>query len=174
MEQEKEQLVINNIGLAHYIARKYFNSLVEKEDLVSLAHIGLVKAALHFEPDKGFQFASFAGKVITNEILCFMRREKKQRNLNTISIETLIFPEESITIEDVIPDKKDYFEPIETKMMIQENMKLLTTIERKVLEYRTLNPDVSQREMGRELNLSQSYISRIMKCIRAKMLEGKG
>lgn len=77
MTEERQKLVTDNLGFAHMIANRYRSMNLEFDDIVSVAYVGLVRAANAFDPDRGFKFTTFAAKVITNEILYYARRQKK-------------------------------------------------------------------------------------------------
>lgn len=171
MTQEREKLVTENIALAHHIARKYKSMQLEYEEIISAAYMGLVRAAKYFDFTKGFAFSTYAAKAIDSEILLLWRREKKYIYAGIISVETKILPEEDLTIGDCILDTKDCFGEVEAGMLLQQNIKELNSLEVQVLNIKQKNPDITQDELAKELNYTQSYISRVIKGMKAKLLE---
>ena len=77
MTNEQQKLVEDNINLAYFVAHRFKNTNLEFDDVKATACLGLVKAAIAFQPDRGLVFNTLAVKVITNEILIQLRREKK-------------------------------------------------------------------------------------------------
>ncbi len=171
MTKERERLVTDNMQLAHYIANCYRSMPVEFEDIRSAAYLGLVKAAGTFDAGKGIKFSTFAVRVIVNEILMQYRKQKRCRFV-TISLEAPVLPEEDISLMDMIPDKRNPYEMVETMADIQAGIKSLSERERQVLRIKAADPDTSQTEIGEMMGVSQSAASRYLKRVREKVLAG--
>lgn len=171
MTTEREVLVVDNIALAHYMANKYTNVQVEFEEIVSSAYVGLVKAALTFDFTKGYAFATYAGRVISNEILMFIRGERRRNKIQTISMESKILPEEDITLEDTICDKRNCYEELESLLDMQTKLQQLNEQDRKLVNIKLSDPDISQGELAEVFGHSQPYISRRLKNIKGKIVE---
>jgi len=172
MNAEREVLVVDNMALAHYMANKYRDIPVEFEEIISSAYLGLVKAALTFDSAKGYKFATYAGKVISNEILLMARKERYRNRLETVSMETRILPEEDITLEDAISDKRNCYEEIESLLDIQRKLQYLRPKDRELVLIKLSDPDIKQEEIAMLYGHSQSYISRRLKNIKEKIVEG--
>lgn len=169
MTVEKEKLVTDNIKLAHYIANRYRGLSVDFEEIVSCAYLGLTKAALTYDSSKGIKFSTYAGRVMTNEILQCERREGKHNKVVILSMETPVA--DGITIEDTILDPKDYYGDVENRVAVMEGAGSLTAIEKKLLEIKTRNPEITQEELSATLGFTQSYVSRLLKSARTKLLQ---
>jgi len=169
--ERRDSLITNNIRLAISIAQKFSY----EEDFESVAMIGLIKAADTFDIEKGICFASYAARVIQNDILMYIRKNKKY--LKIISFETVIpgTDESPLTIGDTLSyeDKEiDKFEKAEGVKELDEAIHSLPDRECKIIcllygidEKRPYN----QREVAERFGLSQSYISRLEKIILKKM-----
>lgn len=170
----REQIVEGNLRLVVYIARKYENTGLLLEDLFSIGLIGLMKAVDSFKLEKEYKFATYATRCIDNEILMFLRRQKKITA--EIGIESPIATDwdgHELTLMDVTPDTKvrpfdDIFEWNNTLEEVEEAMKILKPREQSILHMRFFQ-DMTQREVSVALNISQSYISRIEKKILKKL-----
>ena len=169
MTTEREMLVVNNLALAHYMANKYRDIPVEFEEIISSAYMGLVKAALTFDVSKGYAFATYAGRVISNEILMFARSEKRKNTLQTISMETKLHSEEDITIADTLCDKRNDYERIESFLDLKKKMEDLEDKDRMLITVRIENPNSRQEDIAKICGISQSYISRRLKTIKEKL-----
>ncbi len=169
--ERRESLITNNIRLAISVAQK-FNY---EEDFESVAMIGLIKAADTFDFEKGIRFATYAARVIQNDILMYIRKNKKY--LKIISFETVIpgTEESPLTIGDTLSyeDKEiDKFEKAEGVKELHEAIHSLPDRECKIIcllygigESRSYR----QKEVAERFGLSQSYISRLEKNILKKM-----
>lgn len=158
------ELFINMDKYCYFIAHKY-NNIAEIEDLASIAKIGLIKAYNTFNLDKGIKFVSYADKIMRNEILMFDRKNKKHKE--NVSLNTLLNLDNDgneLTIEDVFPNPEmavTQDEIIDIKQILKifnENAK-----ERdKIILRRCIIGIERQRNVAKELNVSQSYIARRM------------
>lgn len=167
----KDKLIEHNLRLVVFLAKKYENTGVDLEDLVSIGSVGLIKAIQTFSSDKNIKLATYASRCIDNEILMYLRKNKKVKG--EVSIEqALSFDGDGneLHLEDVIgSDKEDVMKQIELQdnktLMIQEILQLKPRDrEIMILRYGLLgNDEFTQKEVADKLGISQSYISRIEK-----------
>ena len=162
-------MVIDNMALAHHFANKYKDMPIELEEIISSAYLGLVKAALTFDSAKGYKFATYAGRVINNEILMFIRGEKRRNKVQTVSMETKIVPGEKLTIADTICDKRNDYESAESIWDMKRKLESLEDEDRKLIAVRVENPNMRQEDVAVLCGISQSYISRKLKKIKEKL-----
>ena len=165
---EKQKLAADNIALAHIVANKFKNTGIEFEELKSLAYVGLVKAAKTFDPAKGYQFSTLAVKIMNNEILMFLRNNKKH-SIPMMALDKEIV--EDCTLKDIIPSirEDDRFAEVEWKLNFASNWKYLDKTEQKVLKARIDNPELTQMELSEMIGMSQSYISRVLLSAKKKI-----
>jgi len=168
----RNKLIEHNLRLVAHIVRKYYSSAKEQDDLVSIGTIGLIKAIDSYKYESGTKFATYAGKVISNEILLMARKERYRNRLETVSMETRILPEEDITLEDAISDKRNCYEEIESLLDIQRKLQYLRPKDRELVLIKLSDPDIKQEEIAMLYGHSQSYISRRLKNIKEKIVEG--
>ena len=169
MDKEKEQLITENIKLAYYVAKRFLNSGIEYDDLVSVASLGLVKAAKKFNQEKGVQFNTFAMRVMTNEILMEMRSVRRREQCVSLS-ERVLGEEEDVELLDMIPDIEDKFAIVEEVDWLQRKMCRLNERERRVIKANLQYQGVAQDKKCVLLGISQSYYSRVVRSARSKIL----
>lgn len=169
MDKEKEQLITENIRLAYYVAKRFLNSGIEYDDLVSVASLGLVKEAKKFNQEKGVQFNTFAMRVMTNEILMEMRSVRRREQCVSL-YERVLGEEEDVELLDMIPDIEDKFAIVEEVDWLKRKMCRLNERERRVLKANLQYQGVAQDKKCVLLGISQSYYSRIMRSARNKIL----
>ncbi len=171
-KEAKQILIERNLRLVAHIAKKYQNTDVDMEDLISIGTIGLIKAILTFDPLKNSKLATYAARCIDNELLMMLRSKKKSSR--EISLYEPIGTDREgneISLLDVIEQEQpDIVEQMETNKrigMLKDMMeKGLTKREQTILtmRYGLLNgQEITQREIGLQLGISRSYISRIEK-----------
>ena len=178
-EEGRKKLIEHNLRLVVYIAKKFDNTGVGVEDLISIGTIGLIKAINTFNPDKKIKLATYASRCIENEILMYLRRNSKTRL--EVSIDEplkvdwdgneLLLSDILGTDEDVI--YKDIENEVERKLL-NKAIAHLSGRERTIVELRFgLNtPDgneLTQKEVADLLGISQSYISRLEKKIMKRL-----
>lgn len=161
-------LVEKNIRLAYFVANSFQGSM-ELEELQGCALLGLAKAAATFKPELGVKFATFAVKVMRNEILMSLRKERRRRG--TVYLDDPIGSDDgSLCIADILPDKQRPFQDLEALMdlntAIEEAGRELSDLERQILHIMVYNPGFSQSGIGDKLKISQSYVSRCAKKIK--------
>ncbi len=172
-EEAKRLLIVHNLRLVVYIAKKFESSGVSLEDLVSIGSIGLIKAVNTFSPEKNIKLATYASKCIENEILMYMR--KFQPIKNEISIDEPLrvdWDGNELLLSDILgTDPDEISRPIELlseKNMLLEAVSTLDTKEKLIMELRFgLNGKTAstQKEVADVMGISQSYISRLEKRI---------
>ena len=162
----RDILIEHNLRLVVFLAKKYENTNVDLEDLVSIGTIGLIKGINTFSRDKNIKLATYASRCIDNEILMYLRKTKKLKT--EVSIEaSLSYDSEGneLHLEDVIGTDKDIVtrgieEENDKKMMINEVMRL-NPRDRDIiiLRYGLLGKkELTQKEVAEKLGISQSYI----------------
>jgi len=168
----EEKLIKHNLRLVAHISKKYQNSNIDQDELISVGSIGLMKAVKSYNIEKGHSFSTYAARCIQNEILMMFRSNKKFSN--EISIDEKIGSDKDgneVTLIDVLQDSSIPVEDkIETKVLFQ---KLLSYIDKKLTQrekeiiYLRYGIDggapMTQNEVAKILNISRSYISRIEK-----------
>ncbi len=167
----RDKLIEHNLRLVVFLAKKYENTKIDLEDLVSIGTIGLIKGVNTYQNDKNIKLATYASRCIDNEILMYLRKTKKKRT--EVSFEdSLSFDSEGneLHLEDVLGTDGD----IVTKPLEDENDRYLMYREvnklgkrdKEIIELRYgLNgkKEMTQKEVASLLGISQSYISRIEK-----------
>lgn len=166
-------LIERNLRLVVYIARKFENTGVGIEDLVSIGTIGLIKAVNTFDPAKKIKLATYASRCIENEILMYLRRSNKTRA--EVSFDEPLnvdWDGNELLLSDVLGTENDiiykYIEDEVDKKLLHLALQKLTGRERKIMELRfgLINGvEKTQKEVADFLGISQSYISRLEKRI---------
>ena len=174
-QQVKTSLIEHNLRLVVYIAKKFDNTGVGVEDLISIGTIGLIKAINSYNPDKNIKLATYASRCIENEILMYLRRNSKTKA--EVSIDEplnvdwdgneLLLSDILGTDEDII--YKDIENEVERKMLGKAIQKL-SERERIIVDLRyglssIDGEEKTQKEVADMLGISQSYISRLEKKI---------
>ena len=169
----RELLVVRNLRLVVYIAKKFDSCQTATEDLVSIGTIGLMKAVRTFDPNKNIKLATYASRCIENEILMFLRKSSQLKN--EISIDDPLnvdWDGNELLLSDVLgsePDtvNKNIEQEVERDLLL-DAVSHLSTRERKIMQLRFgLNDskEHTQKEVADTLGISQSYISRLEKRI---------
>ena len=170
-------LIEHNLRLVVFLAKKYENTKIDLEDLVSIGTIGLIKGVNTYRLDKNIKLATYASRCIDNEILMYLRKTKKKRT--EISLEdSLSFDAEGneLHLEDIMGTDADIVtrgleDEVDRKLLYQEVHKL-NGRDKIILEYRYgLNgrEELTQKEVAQLMGISQSYISRIEKKVIKKL-----
>lgn len=168
--QAKDRLIRHNLRLVAHIAKKYYASSMEQEDLISIGTIGLIKAVNSFDHQKGARFATYAARCIENEILMQFRSDKKLKN--DVSIHEPIEGEagsNGLTLNDVVADRFDLHEELERREEMRQLRCVVNRLEERerkivILRYGLsgLAP-MTQQQTAKLLHISRSYVSRIEK-----------
>lgn len=166
-------LIERNLRLVVYIARKFENTGVGVEDLISIGTIGLIKAVNTFDPEKKIKLATYASRCIENEILMYLRRNSKVKT--EISFDeplNIDWDGNELLLSDILGTENDliyrYLEDEIDKDLLKIALRKLSEREKKIMELRFgLNDGVekTQKEVADMLGISQSYISRLEKRI---------
>ncbi len=175
----KELLVEHNLRLVAHIAKKYQNVDEEMEDMISIGTIGLIKAIDSFDAGKG-KLSTYASRCIDNEMLMFLRAKKK--TAREVSLYEPIGTDREgneINLLDIIEqDQVDVIDRMEAQDKLSRLSGLiherLSDREREIITLRyglTNEYEVTQREIGRKLGISRSYVSRIEKRALEKLRE---
>ncbi len=169
--EAKNKLIEHNLRLVVFLSKKYESTGYEMEDLVSIGTIGLIKGIETYKIDKNIKLATYASRCISNEILMFLRKNKKRKK--EISLEdSLNYDNEGneLHLEDVLGTDHDlvseeYERGVEASFVSQEINKLKAREKQiMVLRYGLNNTEsYTQKEVADLLGISQSYISRIEK-----------
>ena len=171
-QEAKEILITRNLRLVAHITKKYQNTEVEMQDLLSIGTIGLIKAIMSYDSDKNSKLATYAAKCIDNELLMMLRNRKKTSR--EVSIYEPIGTDKEgneISLLDILKQEQT---DIVDEMDTGENLRLLGGIIDKCLTGREkeiillrygliTGSEVTQREIGEYFNISRSYISRLEK-----------
>ncbi|MDD6264364.1 MAG: RNA polymerase sporulation sigma factor SigK [bacterium] len=176
----KDILIEHNLRLVVFLAKKYENTGVDLEDLVSIGTIGLIKGINTFSKEKNIKLATYASRCIDNEILMYLRKNKRIKSEVSIDA-SLSFDVDGneLHLEDVLGTDSDIVtkgieEETERNLMINEVMRLRPRDrDIMILRYGLLgHEELTQKEVAEKLGISQSYISRIEKKVikRLKML----
>ncbi len=167
----KDKLIEHNLRLVVFLAKKYENTNIDLEDLVSIGTIGLIKGINTFSRGKNIKLATYASRCIDNEILMYLRKTKKQKTEVSIDA-SLSYDAEGneLHLEDVLGTPKDLVtkgieDKADRKLVIEEIMRL-NPRDRDIiiLRYGLFGKEEkTQKEVADMLGISQSYISRIEK-----------
>ncbi len=175
--EARNKLIEHNLRLVAHIVKKYYAANSNQDDLISIGTIGLIKAVSTFKTDKNIRLATYASRCIENEILMFFRNQKKSAQDVYISDPIDTDKEgNTLTLIDVIADKSDIVDELDTKFKLQKLKKILDkTLDARELEIIELrygingNDELTQREIAKKLNISRSYVSRIEKSALEKL-----
>lgn len=176
-EREKESakalLIQHNLRLVVYIARKFDNTGLENDDLISIGTIGLIKAINSFKTDKNIKLATYASRCIENEILMYLRRTARLKS--EISFDEPLntdFEGNELLLSDVLgTSAESVYGDVEAnaeKEQLKEALKKLNERERKIMFLRFGlggGEEMTQKDVADMLGISQSYISRLEKKI---------
>lgn len=175
--EARNELIEHNLRLVAHIVKKYYNTGADQDDMISIGTIGLIKAVSTFNTDKGIHLATYASRCIENEILMFFRNQKK--TAQDVFISDPIDTDKdgnTLTLIDVIADKSDIADEIDTKIKVEKLRVILpvclTERERLIIEMRyglCGRDELTQREIAKKLNISRSYVSRIEKSALEKL-----
>lgn len=171
--EAKQKLIVHNLRLVVYIARKFENSGLCVEDLISIGTIGLIKAVNTFCPSRNIKLATYASRCIENEILMYMR--KCQPLKNEVSIDEPLNTDwdgNELLLSDVLgTDPDEISRPVENdgeKAMLIDAVNRLSDREKLIMQLRfglIDGEEKTQKEVADIIGISQSYISRLEKRI---------
>ena len=182
-KKARSKLIEHNLRLVVFLAKKYENTGVDLEDLVSIGSVGLIKGVNTYKPGKNIKLATYASRCIDNEILMFLRKNKRRKG--EISFEdNLSFDSEGneLHLEDILGTDSDIvtkgLEEETNKKLLYEEIEKLNDRDKKIMimRYGLYNSEeMTQKDVAELLGISQSYISRIEKKVirRLKLLDKK-
>ena len=181
-KKARDLLIEHNLRLVVYIAKKFENSGVGIEDLISIGTIGLIKAVGTYRSDKNIKLATYASRCIENEILMYMRKSSSQRN--DISIDEPLNTDwdgNELLLSDVLGSDEDSvsrdMEKLEEERAVRAAVSALSDRERLIISLRyglDGQREETQKEVADRLGISQSYISRLEKKIISRLKEDIG
>lgn len=176
-KNSRDKLIIHNLRLVVYIARKFDTANTGIEDLISIGTIGLIKAVNTFCPERNIKLATYASRCIENEILMFLRKNSAQKN--EISIDeplNIDWDGNELLLSDVLGSDSDEVgrgvELEDERSLLNSFVKQLPPREKQIMEMRFgMNGynEYTQKEVADTLGISQSYISRLEKRIIVKL-----
>ena len=176
-EEAKKILVERNLRLVVYISKKFENTGIGIEDLISIGTIGLMKAINTFNTDKNIKLATYASRCIENEILMYLRKSSKIKG--EVSIDEPLNQDgdgNELLLSDILGTENDItsrgIEDEVDKKLLKASMEKLNKREKNIMELRfgfINGNEKTQKEVADMLGISQSYISRLEKKIIGKM-----
>ena len=176
-EEARNILIEHNLRLVVFLAKKYENTTYDIEDLVSIGSIGLIKGINTYKIDKNIKLATYASRCISNEILMFLRKNKRKKA--EVSLEdALNYDSEGneLHLEDILGTDADLvpneYEKQVDKEILSKEIKDLPDRDKEIMTLRYgLNntKEYTQKEVAEMLGISQSYISRIEKKVVRKL-----
>ncbi len=175
--EARNKLIEHNLRLVVFLAKKYDNTMYDLEDLVSIGTIGLIKGIKTYKLDKNIKLATYASRCIDNEILMFLRKNKKR--MSEVSFEDSVNLDSEgneLHIEDIFGTEEDLVEKSieckDDKILLASEVKKLDERDKEIIELRyglSGKKELTQKELAEKLNISQSYISRIEKKVIKKL-----
>lgn len=170
-ESARDKLIEHNLRLVVFLAKKYENTKVDLEDLVSIGTIGLIKGIKTYSMGKNIKLATYASRCIDNEILMYLRKNKKVKTEVSFD-ESLSFDSDGneLHLEDILGTDPDIvtrgLEEDTNKKLVMEEINKLDTRDREIIVMRyglVTGEEMTQKDVAKLLGISQSYISRIEK-----------
>ena len=176
-EEQKQRLIEHNLRLVVYIARRFENTGVNLEDLISIGTIGLIKAIGTYRRDKNIRLATYASRCIENEILMHLRKIANQKT--EVSLEEPINMDgegNELLLSDILGTDEDVvFRGLEEDVDIQCLRQALSRLPEREKEIVTMRyglegrQELTQKEVAQQMGISQSYISRLEKRIMLRL-----
>ena len=176
-EDAKQQLIERNLRLVVFIARRFENTGVNLEDLISIGTIGLIKAIGTYRRDRNIKLATYASRCIENEILMYIRKISNQKT--EVSLDEPInmdYDGNELLLSDILGTDEDMIlQPMEADVdlrILRQAVKDLPGREREIIVMRfglEGHQELTQKEVAQKMGISQSYISRLEKRIMEKL-----
>ena len=178
-KEAKEKLIAHNLRLVVYIAKKFDNTKMGTEDLISIGTIGLMKAINTFDASKSIKLATYASRCIENEILMYLRKNNKQKL--EVSIDEPLnvdWDGNELLLSDILGTDEDViYRDLETQAdlkLLHQALKTLNGREKMIIELRfglhsKDGEELTQKQVADLLGISQSYISRLEKKIMKRL-----
>jgi len=171
-QEARKLLIVHNLRLVVFIAKRYDVSSSEMEDLISIGTIGLIKAVNTFKNDKNIKLVTYASRCIENEILMYLRKKSKMRK--EISLDeplNIDYDGNELLLGDIIGTEHDLVEKTvernENKKILLKAIENLDERDKQILQmrYGINEKETTQKDIADKLGISQSYISRLEKRI---------
>ncbi|WP_353947679.1 RNA polymerase sporulation sigma factor SigE [Sporolactobacillus sp. Y61] len=169
----RSTLIERNLRLVVYIARKFDNTRINIEDLISIGTIGLIKAVNTFNPEKKIKLATYASRCIENEILMYLRRNNRRRS--EVSLDEPLnvdWDGNELLLSDILGTDNDVttrgMEKKVDRTLLKKAMLMLSDREKEIMKLRfglSGGREKTQKDVADQLGISQSYISRLEKRI---------
>ena len=178
-KEARKELIEHNLRLVEYIAKKFDNTGVGVENLISIGTIGVMKAINTFDASKNIKLATYASRCIENEILMYLRKNSKVRL--EVSIDEPLnvdWDGNELLLSDILGTDKDViYRDLESEVdirLLKKAMEKLSQRERMIIELRfglrsKDGEELTQKEVADEMGISQSYISRLEKKIMGRL-----
>ena len=176
-EEARQELIEHNLRLVVYIARRFENTGINLEDLISIGTIGLIKAVGTYQPAKSIKLATYASRCIENEILMHLRKTASQKS--ELSFDEPLNTDwdgNELLLSDVLGTESDLvMRPIEAdvdRQLLRQALERLEPREKKIITLRfglDGGQERTQKEVADQMGISQSYISRLEKRIIARL-----
>ena len=176
-EQAKQLLIERNLRLVVFIARRFENTGINLEDLISIGTIGLIKGIETYRRDKNIKLATYASRCIENEILMYIRKTSHQKN--EVSLDEPInmdYDGNELLLSDILGTDEDMIlRPMEDAVdlhLLRQSVKALPEREREIVLMRfglEGYQELTQKEVAQKMGISQSYISRLEKRIMERL-----
>ena len=176
-EQAKQLLIERNLRLVVFIARRFENTGINLEDLISIGTIGLIKAIGTYRSDKNIKLATYASRCIENEILMYIRKISNQKT--EVSLDEPInmdYDGNELLLSDILGTDEDMIlRPLEDDVdicLLRQAVKELPDREREIVVLRfglEGSQELTQKEVAQKIGISQSYISRLEKRIMLRL-----
>lgn len=176
-EKAKQKLVEHNLRLVVYIARRFENTGINLEDLISIGTIGLIKAISTYKMDKKIKIATYSSRCIENEILMYLRKTANQKT--EVSLDEPINMDcdgNELLLSDILGTEEDMIlKPLEEDAdltILRQSLKELPQREREIVLMRfglEGRKELTQKEVAQKMGISQSYISRLEKRIMQRL-----
>lgn len=177
MATDVNKLIEDNIGLLKWGYKNFYEKypLQYRDEIYSIANYSLYKAATKYNSDKTTKFSTFYSKILINEINDYFRKQsakcRKSEYGEDILLSTIVSDSDSIELENCLTTKEDYnpLQYIISKESISEFFDSLNEREMDVVKLKIHNPDITQKEIGEILGVSNAVISKRFKNIREKI-----
>lgn len=168
----RDILIEHNLRLVGHVVKKFYDSGYEIDDLISIGTIGLIKAVDTYKLEKGFRLATYACRCIENEIVYFIRRDKKE--IKKFHLENIIFLDDidnPLLLEDIIDSNSDVSINLEREVERKIFMELFNKLNdrSKQIVFLRYIKGMTQKMVGDQFGISQSYVSRNEKRIMKKL-----
>lgn len=169
----RQKLIEHNLRLVVYVAKRFSNTDVDVDDLISIGSLGLIKAVNTYKSDKNIKLATYASKCIENEILMYLRKISKQKQLVSLDEPLNVDSEgNELVLFDLLPSEdnlpQDDMEKNTEKQILWRVINKLSNREKEIMILRfglMGGEELTQKEVADNLGISQSYISRLEKKI---------